>query len=376
MKFSWTSGIVSAALGFVIFLIPTPAFADGMTNWGVNGGGAPAMLSFGTKGIAFIIIWLIEALAFKIILKISLPRAILGSLALNLFSTLGGVIVALVAFSIPFMTWFAFTVFIVLTYRIYYVIGKIPQFYGPILLLSLLVGSIAAYSINNLVPPLHPIHVGFMMMLTLFTGYGLSVGLEALISGKVLGTKDSWNAILKANAISFIVLALMIPFFNDNIYSGNADVIEDKIVGMINDGAAEEEVVTIFRHYASSNWFTLGLSKDYKPTDDYFSSLEEDVILTLYTTDLDALPDPSIGLAITENALSYPELFDQSLENMTWAQKYFEGWLNVLEADESGEMSDFITASITWTTWYQTSDVPNDFEDIPEPNTILENLNK
>jgi len=374
MKNSQVRFPVIAGIGFALLLIASPVIAAGMTTWGVNGGGAPAMLSFGTKGVAFIIIWIVEAVVLRFYLKIPWTRAIFGSLALNAFSTLCGIVLSLVAFTMPLMTWLALGIFLLLSYRIFFVQGKIPEFYGPILLLTMLIGSIVAYRINGLVPPVSPILAWLMIITTLLTGYGITVGLEALICGKLLVVKNAWDGILRANLVSFLILILMIPFFPGNLYDGNEDNLKSVLSQKIIDGADSSEMVNNFNHFAASNFFILGLSKDSSPPDQYWAGLELDVLNLAYSAESETFPDPETGLAIAGNALSYGDLFEDSEEDLTFAEKYFGHWSRALKAKENGDTSTYISETIAWTTWYQTTDVPGKLEDLPEPNSIIESL--
>ncbi|HEX9746426.1 MAG TPA: hypothetical protein VGB30_13475 [bacterium] len=53
------------ALIALMLAFPDAARAASSPSWGGNAAGAPVMLSIPTKGIAFLVVWIVEAIIFK-----------------------------------------------------------------------------------------------------------------------------------------------------------------------------------------------------------------------------------------------------------------------------------------------------------------------
>ena len=98
------------------------------------------------------------------------------------------------------------------------------------------------------------------------------------------------------------------------------------------------------------------------------------MLASAYSGESDNRPDPSVGLAVAENALSYPALYDESETDLEWAEKYLGYWSSAVTAHEDEDRREFISQTLAWTTWYQTNDVPDEFEELPEPNTLIESM--
>ena len=367
--FIWIALII-IALVFLFF----PAHKGGLLTWGVNGGGAPAMLSFSTKGIAFLFIWLIEAVVLQRFLTLSWGRAIFGSFILNAFSTILGIMVALVAFSATITIILVLGAYAVLTLRIFVVEDKLPTGFTTYLIGSVFIGSVFVYYTAGVLPPQSPIVVYVLMAVPLLIGFGMSIMLEMLIAGKVLGVPNAWRGILPANIYSFILLALLVPTFSDNIYDGKDKYFEDALVNKITEGAEISGIIRILKDKAAPTPYLLGLSGDSTPRGAYWAGMESDVLIEAYSGSDN--PDPAIGLAITGQVLTYPELYEQSEEEFTWLEGYFSHWIDARDefGGGGGERSYFESTINEWESWYDENDPPYNLDDLPDPQTVADTL--
>ena len=60
--------------------------------------------------------------------------------------------------------------------------------------------------------------------------------------------------------------------------------------------------------------------------------------------------------------------------SLNGCKKYFGHWVVVKEASDADNNVDYISATVQWLTWYQTNDVPDEVEDLPEPSAVMEYL--
>ena len=364
------AGLISIVLIFLVF----PSRYGGLLYSGVNGGGAPAMLSFSTRGIALLLIFIVEAIVFMKILKISPGRAIFASLILNVFSTIIGIIVALGAFSGTIPTIVILGVYVLLSIRIFVNRDNLPLGFVSILILTVTIGSAFIYLTAPVIPPQSTLIVYFLMVFPLLVGFGLSIMFETLICGKLLKVPDAWKGILAANIASYIMLALMVPLMPDNIYEGKQKYIKPVIVQKIYEGSETSDIIKILGDYAAPNFYLLGLSDDNTPKGEYWAGMEVDILYEAYSGEDVSYSNPEYGLAIIEHLLSYPETYESQQDELEWLHKYFGYWVAVKEASDADNNVDYISATVQWLTWYQTNDVPDEVEDLPEPSAVIEYL--
>lgn len=364
------AGLISIVLIFLVF----PSRYGGLLYSGVNGGGAPAMLSFSTRGIALLLIFIVEAIVFMKILKISPGRAIFASLILNVFSTIIGIIVALGAFSGTIPTIVILGVYVLLSIRIFVNRDNLPLGFVSILILTVTIGSAFIYLTAPVIPPQSTLIVYFLMVFPLLVGFGLSIMFETLICGKLLKVPDAWKGILAANIASYIMLALMVPLMPDNIYEGKQKYIKPVIVQKIYEGSETSDIIKILGDYAAPNFYLLGLSDDNTPKGEYWAGMEVDILYEAYSGEDVSYSNPEYGLAIIEHLLSYPETYESQQDELEWLHKYFGYWVAVKKASDADNNVDYISATVQWLTWYQTNDVPDEVEDLPEPSAVIEYL--
>ena len=170
-------GLISIIAIFLIF----PARYGGLLYSGVNGGGAPAMLSISTRGIALLLIFIVEAFVFMKILKISPGRAIFASIVLNLFSTILGILLAVCAFAGTIPTIVILGGYVLLSIRIFVNRDSLPMGFASILIFTVTVGSLFVYATAPVIPPQNSLVVYFLMLFPLLVGFGLSIMFETLI---------------------------------------------------------------------------------------------------------------------------------------------------------------------------------------------------
>ncbi len=363
-------GLISIIAIFLIF----PAKYGGLLYSGVNGGGAPAMLSFATRGIALLLIFIVEAIVFMRVLKISLGRAIFASIILNIFSTIIGMIVAICAFAGTIPTIVILGGYVLLSIRIFVNRDNLPMGFASILIFTITAGSLFVYATAPVIPPQNSFIVYFLMVIPLLVGFGLSIMFETLICARLLKAPDAWRGVLAANTASFIMLAFMVPVMSDNIYEGKQDYIEPVIVQKINEGSDVSDVIEILVDYAAPNFYLLGLTDDNTPKGEYFAAMEIDIIYEAYSTENGSYPDTGYGFAIMEHVLSYPETYESQQDELEWLHKYFGHWVAVKEASDADNDVDSLSTSLLWTIWYQTKDVPDDAEVLPEPSVVMYSL--
>ncbi len=364
------AGLISIVLIFLVF----PSRYGGLLYSGVNGGGAPAMLSFSTRGIALLLIFIVEAIVFMKILKISPGRAIFASIILNVFSTIFGIIVALGAFSGTIPTIVILGGYVLLSIRIFVNRDNLPLGFVSILIFTVTIGSVFVYLTAPVIPPQSTLIVYFLMVFPLLVGFGLSIMFETLICTKLLKVPDAWRGILAANIASYIMLALMVPLMSDNIYEGKQKYIKPVIVQKIYEDSVTSDIIEILEDYAAPNFYLLGLSDDNTPKGEYWAGMEVDILYEAYSGEDVSYSNPEYGLAIIEHLLSYPETYESQQDELEWLHKYFRYWVAVKEASDVDNNVDYISATVQWLTWYQTNHVPDEVEDLPEPSAVIEYL--
>jgi len=364
------AGLISIGLIFLIF----PSRYGGLLYSGVNGGGAPAMLSFSTKGIALLLIFIVEAIAFMKILKISPGRAIFASLILNVFSTILGIIVALGAFSGTIPTIVILGGYVLLSIRIFVNRDNLPLGFVSILIFTVTVGSVFVYVTAPVIPPQSTLIVYSLLVFPLLVGFGLSIMFETLICARLLKVPDAWKGILAANIASYIMLALLVPLMSDNIYEGKQKYIKPVIVQKIYEGSVTSNIIEILEDYAAPNFYLLGLSDDNTPKGEYWAGMEVDILYEAYSKENVSYPNPEYGLTIIEHVLSYPETYESQQDELEWLHKYFGYWVAVKKASDADNNVDYISATVQWLTWYQTNNMPDEVEDLPEPSAVIEYL--
>jgi len=364
------AGLISIVLIFLVF----PSRYGGLLYSGVNGGGAPAMLSFSTKGIALLLILIAEAIVFMKFLKISLGRAIFASIILNVFSAILGLIVALGAFSGTIPTIVVLGGYVLLSIRIFVNRDNLPLAFLNILIFTVTAGTVFVYLTAPVIPPQGTLIVYFLMVFPLLVGFGLSIMFETLICAKLLKVSNAWRGILAANIASYIVLALMVPLMSDNIYEGKQKYIKPDIVQKIYEGSDIPGIIEILQDYAAPNFYLLGLSEDNIPKDEYWAGMEVDILYEAYSGEDVSYPNPEYGLTIIEHVLSYPETYESQQNELEWLQKYFGYWVAVKKASDADNNVDYISATVQWLTWFQTNNMPDEVEDLPEPSAVMEYL--
>ncbi len=171
------------------------------------------------------------------------------------------------------------------------------------------------------------------------------------------------------------MLALLVPFYSDNIYEGKEDYLESVLVQKISAGAESSEIIDVLTDFAAPNFYLLGFSGDNTPRGEYWPGLEIDILNEAYSDENNSWPDPAYGLEIVELVRSYPALYDSIQGEFEWLYDYFGYWNSVVRAFEDDNQVEYISATIEWTAWYQTTDIPSYIEDLPEPSTVIENLN-
>jgi hypothetical protein len=358
---------------FSFIILEKPAYADIPLTWGGIAGGAQAAIGFSTGGIGFIAITIAEAIVFRKYLSMTWGRSIFASVMINLISSAVGFFLAMTTFTFKEMGVVvgALVTFLLI---IYMRRKGMPWYYTVIILPTMIIGSIGVFGNLSIIHQDNHFILYGMMLLPLVLGFGLTLLYEGMIAGYFLPSDDFWEPLLIANCYSYLILAIALPFSPikahlDSRYFLSSD-IQNQIV---THNQSPEEVVEIIRRYHGSNLYLLGLTNHSSPPPGYDGEKEARGIQFSFGHIAQGNPDPDIGIAVAEEALTYDSLPDSKRLHFEWTISYLQHWKIARDAIISGDQDALDIAYQDWENWIAGSSWPEGGESyLPKPVEVIQ----
>ncbi len=199
-------GLIYFGMVAAFILAATPAFANAITWFGAVGASPLGYISITTRGLALVGIVLLEAVVLWRLVRITFPTALKMSFAVNLLSSVVGLVFG--GFVDPILGALGFVPFAVLVALVIYQWRNLPVWFSVIVLISTLVGlpsmGYADLLHHYTTGPLS----GFAMYLSLMVfGFGISIFFEGMLAKKFVQKPELWRGILVANILSYVILA-------------------------------------------------------------------------------------------------------------------------------------------------------------------------
>ncbi|MCX6645143.1 MAG: hypothetical protein NTY09_02105 [bacterium] len=362
-----------STLSFII--LEKPAYANAPMTWGGIAGGAQAAIGFATGGIGFIAITIVESIVFRKYFSMTWGRSIFASVMINLISSAIGFWLANAAFQLKIPGLFVGA--LVTSILIYHMRYKgMPLYYMLIIIPTILIGFIGVLPFWKIIVQTNHLVIFGMMMLPLVLGFGLTLLYEGMVAGYFLPTDDFWKPLLIANCYSYLILAIALPFspIKAQIDSQGTLVfeIQNQIVAY---NRSPEQVVEIIRKSHGSNLYLLGLTSYSSPPPGYDGKQEERGLNYSYGHFSQGDPDPDIGIAVAEEALTYNSLTDFKRKHFEWTIDYLEHWKIAREAIIAGDQNALDIAYQNWKNWKVANPQPETVGALfPEPSEVIQLL--
>jgi hypothetical protein len=339
-------------------LFETPVSANAPIFWQGILGSAPALL-LNTKAmvVAFILVVLIEAWVFDRAYKLGWKRSLIIALVLNLVSSALGFVVGTLSFSEMYMAGPLVLVAILLAPIFSFAIPgfrKLPVWFGGTAIICVIVGFLGLYADYGSEPPQPGLAVLGLMLSPLPFGFGLTLLFEGFMLGWFIKDKGRWGVLMRANIYSYILLALMIPFFGQNPFQAlgpgeQSFQYEKSIRRMMMAGASAQEIVDMLERPRASNLYLLGLVKNMPVPDNYDVSMEFDALLWTFSRFVPQEPvDLSTGAKVADLFLKYPSLKAESRADMEWLKQYFSCWIAARKAIQEHDADSLAKICEEW----------------------------
>jgi len=351
-------------------LLEKPAFADTGTFWGFYGTNTPILLGLPIKGIALVVVILIEMAVFARIWRISWLRALGISFTLNLISSIAGIIIGLL-YLWGFETGI---VLIIIFFAILFLaaIGKyLPlwlTFFGSI---SIVIGTFAASHNNVILKPLS--QWGFLaaLILPLLVGFGFTLFAEGWGTKLFTIATNKWRGLMWANVASYIFLTLMVIVVGPNPYTNAinlqwpsffGDSISEHFSGhsMYNTHLNVDEMTKILHGRRISNLVMLGLKKD-TPLRNYDAVYELDLLKSSYY--YSDYTNPQYGFAIIGDTIDSTDLKPDAMEKFEWYLVYLGYFKQAVEAIKKHDQNALNIVYFGWKFWSNKNPFPYDIID-------------
>ena len=347
---------------FVIagFFFAGPAYADTPIFWGVYGSSAPFGLGFPNGGIPvviaiFIVVTLIEAIALKKYWGFDYRRALSASFRLNLFSSIIGFFVGS-GFAAPCPCAFISVIIILIILLGFSKATAVPLWLFFLSLATMVIGMYAIGWNMAITWPAPKWRLLISPVLPLFLGFGLTLIIEGRISRWVSNDGKRWSGLLKANLWSYVFLAILVPIFGPNPYSGSQQLTSGNIAEMIGKDRNAQRTLAMLHDMRASNSELLGITKHSKPPREYGAYYELEIIWSMFSKTSSYAADPAIGQAIVSDTLQVPTLTPFAKEKLEECSTQLGYLAAARQAIIANDQQALMTVYEKWMAWYKTHD--------------------
>jgi len=343
------------------FLAQTPVLANTPIAWAALAGGAPVVIGFSTAGVGFVLVCGVEAWVLSKYLKISIGKAIGATVSLNVISSLMGAFLSGMAYSSSFgVILFGLPGAIIFAF----IAGRrgMPAFYGPIIFICLVVGTVTVYAVQGIIYQSNHFVAYLYMLFPLVLGFGLTLLYESIFAVSIIGHKDPWKALLKANIASYIVLSLLIPFSPVKLSIDSGWSYRGYLRGSIADGGTADEISGVIDRYYGSNLYLIGFTKkvNYPASFDAQFEIESLQRGAAWVNNADE-STPEVGLAIINKLLSIETLTEDARWDLEQGVIYYKYWSNLAKIAADGDSDTFLEKYQEWYDWQMGSLQPISF---------------
>jgi len=337
-------------LAGIFLILATPAHANVPIGWGLQVVRAPLTIAEGTRGLAALIIIVLEGLILGTIPKVGWLKGLLLAAGLNFASSVLGFIPGVFMFSAG--SWVFIGIFLIpfLTSAILKSKGA-PRWYITVAIVTFLIGTINTVIVAGFSDPYSSRGMLILIELSLLYFFSFTITCEGYIFGSIYREKPNWKRLFIANVASYLVLAFMFPYFAPNPAGGYQ--LRSKVKQMIAEGDHQKAVDTI-RWRRSNAQFLLGLQEVNTPPPDYSADFE--ISLLTYGSE----QATETGLAISEDTLTVPTLTPEAREKLEWLQGFFTHWLACEDAIKSGNQDLLDLEIMSWLKWDEENIYPDE----------------
>jgi hypothetical protein len=362
-----------------LLLLGTPAFANEPIFQAILGSSPPLVIGAFSKGIAFVGVILIEAFVFWKYFGLTLKKSFWASFILNVFSSGIGIFIGGAGFSSSL--GFPIAIISVIVACVNVAFFRAPAWYKSAAIVAIIGGIFAVVAVVQAVPPHPPIVVFLMIISPLAFGFGLTLWLEGLASGRYLDPKIRWRALMTANLASYHFLIFMLVIFAPNPYMYNSFNFSSSINDRIDKGADPSLIVSMLHDKRASTSQLLGLSRTDSPGPDYAADLELyalDIIIsraggisttwvsghqpvTVYPHIETISHRIEVAVAIIDDTLQIPTLAEAVANDLKLNREYLVLCGRVLEAIRNSDQEGFDAAYRDWTAWWENNPHAGDF---------------
>lgn len=346
------------SLALAAFLVlEKPAWADSPIFWGAFGSMAPIFLGAATKGVAFIVVILIETVVLKRIWMLSWIYAFWVSFALNFISSLAGAFIGTTIFAVPLCAIITLPLFIIIAVLISSR-SKFPWWLKTIFGFALLIGLIGIGFNQQIEMPVRFWVVLFALLGPLLFGFGLTLLIEGWVSGIFAQGQTRWRGVIYANLYSYIFLFLMMPFFAPNPYANSEKYLSFKVRHTIEEKGDPMAALPIIHTIRATNLQLLELAnRDLIPRK-YDASYEIDLINAMYIEGPNYKSKPVIGQVIIEDTFAVPNLQSGTREKLEWYKAFLTYWGKAYNAISENNQEELLQVYDSWVKWDKANPSP------------------
>jgi len=298
-----------------------------------------------------ILVFLIEAYFILKVLHYKWYTAVLLSVAVNLFTS----IIELMIMNLGVLTPWGYMGIIMLAsvFVLTFVLPVFPKNYSAIALMFLFIGSLGLNYRDIMNVPVNHLRFALVFITPLFIGFGFALILQGLILYIIIKKPDWPKAILWGNGISFILLAVVAPFYLPNPYTLYYGALKTYLDNGVSAGDTAKKIIFHFQAYRSTNVELLGLSP--MRHKDIFSPGYEEYFIDYSFMHQPYKYDPEIAeLVMVDILANYNLSRDDRLYYGNY-KKYFEFWAKTWKAIKDNDQNALIDVFPKWDEWYSST---------------------
>ena len=325
----------------LLLLLEEPVLANVPIGWGMAVVRAPLTITEGSRGLAALVIVVLEGLILGRIPEVGLVKGFLLSIGLNFISAVLGFFLNAFVFSAGSWLFLGFFIIPYLTVRLLRAKGA-PKWYSTVAVVTFLIGAINTALVDGFSNPYSTGGILVLIELSLLYLFSFTITCEGYFFGSILKEKANWKILFIANVASYLVLAFMFPYFAPNPAGGFQ--FRKKVENLISQGETQQ-ALDMVRLQRSNAQYLMELQPENTPPPDYEAYFEIS-LLTRHS------PQASeTGLAILNDALTVPTITTEAREKLEWLHGYFTHWLECQDAIKAGDQNLLDSEFRSWLEW-------------------------
>jgi hypothetical protein len=263
-------GPFAYAVGWSVFatlmlfsLVAVEAQANATTFWWLEKSSGVPALAPGMRFVALVGSCLVEAVFLRYLAGAGWGRAFVTAGVLNFISA------GLGWFSpgSSFM-WFVVTCALVGLFVTLQKVAKAPVYYLVFALVALVFGILMSFARPHYTSPPQSTLFYIAGFVTPFIfGIGLTLAIEGILAAYLLRKNNFWRALLVANLVTHLLLGCLWFGLSRNPYFHGQRGQVRRVV--LRDSLTSTQVTDALREMRGSNWYLVGLTRDYAPDTNY-----------------------------------------------------------------------------------------------------------